>query len=173
MLVKLLRKNKNMSYNRSEPIPPTPNPTSRLPDLTTTKIYYLSRHTLDPSEFSLLEKGLSFCPTNEPDEFQLFIDLNNVRKLTLTQHFSMLDSNPKSNDTFNTPILDTDRPPNSVTSGSVYPDTTGVSTSASPTPISSNLRPKSKFYPLHPRGSHIDTFYALVSTTNKSFETQN
>lgn len=89
------------------------------------------------------------------------MDLNNyVRKLTFTQHFSMLDSNPKPMDTPSGSTWNIDLP----ISIDACLEPSGASTVDSLPPISSNLRPISKFYPLHHRGSHIDTLYALVST---------
>lgn len=60
---------------------------------TSVKIFNLSKYVLNPYECSLLEKGLTFCPTSKHNDFQLFIDLNTfIRKLTLTRHFSINNS---------------------------------------------------------------------------------
>lgn len=96
---------------RGEQLPPPPHLTN--PDIPITnnpsnsstkktlnqggsrKMFNLSGYNLNPYEIRLLEKGLSFCPTNKVDEFQLFLDLNAfTRKLTLTRHFSIASSNP-------------------------------------------------------------------------------
>lgn len=54
------------------------------------KIFNLSKYKLNPYEISLLEKGLNFCPNNQVDHFDLFVDLQHfVRKLTLQRYFSI------------------------------------------------------------------------------------
>lgn len=54
------------------------------------KIFNLSKHELNPYEISLLEKGVSFCPTNRVDSFTLFLDLHKfLRKLTLQRLFTI------------------------------------------------------------------------------------
>lgn len=53
------------------------------------RIFNLSNQALNPYELSLLEKGLSFCPNNNPDPFILFLDLHKFgRKLTLQRYFT-------------------------------------------------------------------------------------
>lgn len=59
----------------------------------TKKIFNLSSHILNSAEYSLLNKGLSFCPTEKINDFQLFIDLNSyIQKLTLARHFATTKS---------------------------------------------------------------------------------
>lgn len=65
----------------------------------------------------MLNKGLSFCPTDKIDDFQLFIDLNiYIRKLTVARHFAIKDkTNPHNIDTVNpnaeTEMIDNQDPP--------------------------------------------------------------
>lgn len=56
----------------------------------TIRIFNLSQHPLTNTEIKVLEKGLHFAPCAEPDNFDLFVDLNKfVQKLTIQRHFSM------------------------------------------------------------------------------------
>lgn len=115
----------------------------------TIKILNLSQYNLNPYEVSLLEKGLSYCPTtNRLDDFLIFIDLNTfMRKLTLTRHFS----------------IESSKIPAESTSLSNHISEPSLPVSSSPPSICSNLKPKSNFYPLHHTGNYIETFYSLVS----------
>lgn len=113
------------------------------------KIFNLSSHILSENEISVLSRGLSFCPTNKIDEYQLFVDLHKyIRKLTLSRHFNLHKTDTEE------PIVD-----NTLASTS---DTTGIA-SSSPPPIHTELKPVSKFYPTHSKGNFIETFSSLVS----------
>uniref|UniRef100_A0A8C5QN04 GIY-YIG domain-containing protein n=1 Tax=Leptobrachium leishanense TaxID=445787 RepID=A0A8C5QN04_9ANUR len=51
-------------------------------------IFNLSNVDLDESEISLLNKGLKFAPTKEPNDFALFLDLQRfLRKLSIKKFF--------------------------------------------------------------------------------------
>ncbi|XP_073412618.1 uncharacterized protein [Dendrobates tinctorius] len=56
----------------------------------TNSVFNISSYTLSPLELSVLQKGLSFCPTPPWDKFQLSQDLQNFfRKIRLKTHFGL------------------------------------------------------------------------------------
>lgn len=170
---KTKNRNKNKINKKTEK---TKHTTTSIGNPTSMKIYNLSTYTLNAYERSLLEKGLSFCPTNNPDEFQLFIDLHAfIRKLTLKRHFSIINSNPQptvpnngeypnpNTSTYPDLELKTSNSPQAPSS-STEPIIDNPTSAHSPPPIGSGLRAKSKFYPTYHKGHHIETFYSLVAS---------
>lgn len=90
-----------------------------------------------------MEKGLSYCPNNKADDFELFLDLHKfVRKLTLQRYFKICE-NKKRND------------PEEARQKDV------ISTPARPGKIK-EVRCKSKFYPIEAQGQHLSTLMDIV-----------
>lgn len=114
------------------------------------QIFNLSNQTLNPYELSLLEKGLSFCPNNNPDPFTLFLDLHKFgRKLTLQRFFAQ---QKKKKEGANTPSITIQ----STENGNIHPqmiERIGKAT---------DLKGPSTFYPIHAQGHHLQTFMDRV-----------
>lgn len=109
------------------------------------KIFNLSSYTPNGYEYSLLEKGLSYCPTHKADNFELFLDVHRfTRKLTLKRFFSIQEQRQTKNP--------------------------GTSNSSLPQPSVSTykigkavtFKGKSSFYPTSSKGNFIETFQELV-----------
>lgn len=61
----------------------------------TIKIYNLSTHTLLPYEIVLLNEGLTFAPTIQPNPFTLFKDVNKfIRDLTVKRFYNNKNNKP-------------------------------------------------------------------------------
>ncbi|CAN2389486.1 hypothetical protein PRIEUP_LOCUS5899, partial [Pristimantis euphronides] len=126
-------------------------------DLETNGIFNLSRYILKKEEIEVLSRGLSFCPSSDPDLFELFIDLNAyIRKLTLKRHFALIGNRRKD--------LKTTEPQDETiyTTGDLDVGTDLYTLFEEPIP--SGITIPSNFYPLHSKGSNIDTFYSMVMT---------
>lgn len=51
-------------------------------------VFNLSKHQLTNNQEKVLQRGLNFAPTNQPNSFNLFIDTQKfIRKLTLKKYF--------------------------------------------------------------------------------------
>lgn len=113
----------------------------------TVKIFNLSKYVLSPAENRLLQKGLSFCPPNPVNSFELFLDMQKFRRnLTIKRHFELETITKTGGSTNET---DEEMP---------Y--------------IHQDVRPKSNFFPLHNQGHFIPTFFDLVSTELKQIPTK-
>lgn len=125
----------------------------------------------------LLSKGLNFAPTNQPNSFTLFKDLNRyIRNLTLKRYFSMKSRG--ESDTVDIVIPDSSIPdlPShmfdhegdimqilgspSITNDELTLFTQHLATS--PPIVHSRFKPQSIFYPTYAKGPYIETFYRVV-----------
>lgn len=146
----------------------------------TVKIFNLSKRTLSPAETSLLCRGLNFAPSNKPDPFVLFKDLNRyIRNLTLKRFFQI--KNAKSIPQLDNlePILTSESPvelkefdfdiemiemleqlfhDDSYTGLDLYTQHPHTY----PPVIYCTLKPKSIFYPYQSKGPYLTTFYNVV-----------
>lgn len=112
----------------------------------TIKIFNLSSHDLNPYEIKLLEKGLSFCPDNKADSFELFLDLHQfTRKLTLKRFFAIQERQNKPH---------THNEQGSHNSGIPLEHICKKK----------EVKSKSAFYPTSSQGNFIETFHDLVAS---------
>ncbi|XP_056391505.1 uncharacterized protein LOC130284782 isoform X2 [Hyla sarda] len=117
----------------------THSPMSQSQKKKSMKLFNLSSYLLSENEINLLSKGLSFCPSSRPSDFQLFLYLNQyIRKLTLTRHFSITKNNTQVD--------------------SIPPIEENINSMVKHV----SVKTKSFFYPIHHRGNYLDTFYAVV-----------
>lgn len=130
------------------------------------KIYNLSSHSLTGAELSLLKKGLGFSPSIGPNQFGLFKDLNRfIRTLTLRRHFSIetgpdlrapvpLNSTQPADENALSLLQDLWLESNMDEQYSLLP--------LDPEILHTDLKPKSKFNPIHSKGPYIETYYQAV-----------
>ncbi|XP_069822511.1 uncharacterized protein [Dendropsophus ebraccatus] len=90
--------NRNRRGNRTNPGTTTRGATNRIQTRsqvgTNPLVYNISSKTLTHTEMSLLQKGLSFCPTPNFDTFKLEQELNRFfRTLRLKVHFQNINTN--------------------------------------------------------------------------------
>ncbi|CAJ0963058.1 unnamed protein product [Ranitomeya imitator] len=63
----------------------------KVPGKTSNTVINISSYTLNPAELTVLQRGLSFCPTPQWDKFKLSQDLQHFfRNLRLKTHFGLL-----------------------------------------------------------------------------------
>lgn len=149
------------------------------------KIFNLSSHTLTTQETILLTRGLTFAPTNLPNAFQLFKDLNKfIRDLTLKRFYNIkaakdasiisIDTTSPSSAYSNIldekialdileelyhegtgPFLNPDNPESDALLYTQH-------LNCSPAVKHTNFRPLSNFYPTQSKGPCLETFYRMV-----------
>lgn len=137
----------------------------------------MSQHTLTPAEISLLNHGLNFAPSNKPDPFVLFKDLNRyVRILTLQRFYQLKNAKNASNTDISDPVVipesssqeyefDYDVEMIEMLEHLYHDDSyAGLDLftqhlHTSPPVIPSGLKQKSIFYPYQSKGPYLTTFY--------------
>ncbi|XP_073510840.1 uncharacterized protein [Phyllobates terribilis] len=117
------------------------------------RIFNLSKYPLDEVEQKVLTKGLNFCPSQETNHFDRFVDLNKfVRRVTLTRYFELKKKNAE-------------KPTTKTTSDLIIPPDNSMELDKN---IHLEIKTHSNLNPVHHRGSYIETFLALV---NEDFRT--